>query len=217
MKASMVSFEGWFSGSIVSFRGFHFQFDDMRWLLRSIRTSQCWVHHWESAAMLMQHKGLRRQNLGLFRLICLPLWVRDAGYDLTRWVHSIHLHHFTCGKNVASASATFAVTQCGTERTLWNHPVRKKLQCYRRLWSATGDFQDSQSSSFAGLTGSLSESFIALAALHPSGSTMLREVLATNAGHAYILECAFLQGQTTQKPTSQKKSQIGALGTSGWR
>lgn len=70
-------------------------------------------------------------------LICLPLWVRDAGYDLTRWVHFIHLHHFTCGKNVASASATFAVTQCGTERTLWNHPVRKKLQCYRRLWSSS--------------------------------------------------------------------------------
>ena len=62
-----VFWKGWFSGSIVSFRGFHFQFDDMRWLLRSIRTSQCWVHHWESAAMLMQHKGLRRQNLGLFR------------------------------------------------------------------------------------------------------------------------------------------------------
>ncbi len=142
-----VFWNGWCSGCIVSFRRFHFLFNGMRWLLRSNRTSQCWVHHRESAAMLMQHKGLRLQNLGLSQshdagvsppiIICLALWVRDARIP-PLWSYLLSsLYPFTSRKQVADV----------TSATLLSHWLNGALEerCgitqSERTYSAAGDFE----------------------------------------------------------------------------
>ena len=142
MKASTVSFEKAnsqvHSGSIVSLMTWDDSWD--QWEPPNAestteRVQPCWCNTralgdkiWVYSDRLMLVGPWDPQTKIEPVLICLPLWVRDAGITLG--------YH--------------PVTQCGTERTLWNHPVRKKLQCHRRLWSSSR-FTKLTRHSFAGL------------------------------------------------------------------